>query len=1814
MIAIGEYTISEIFDGEKGEQGVSVSKVVTEWTKSTSSTTLPSNPTWSETKPSITSGEYLWYRDRTDLNNGTSTYSNAVCDVVISGVLTDVDSINNKITNKVWESDITSKINQYDGSTVSTIRDRVAKNETDITGITTRVSDVESETDDLGTRITSAESSITQNANNINLKVSKDSVISEINASPESITISADKVNIEGATIFSSGRLSQTSLNNAYDAKGSAATAKTEAINSANSATDTKLQSYSTTSQMNTAIGTAVNNAVDDIEANAIKSTVSCYYRSTSNTAPTITKTTSIGTSNNTDNAWEYVMPVPKRNTYFFTCEKYTYMDDSVAFSTVRPLDSQTYASKWVSSSDNTYVDGGRIYTHSITTSQLATDAIKSNNYSASQNANSPYSATGTFLDLSTGNFYTPNFGIDNTYGKAYLNGEIIASSGQIGSDTMNYWEIGNKTDYNANDSAAIIGHGSSYIQSGGWMISADRIDTRSYDSNRKYTYPLNDNTYWDFGLHVPNLTSNEVYDNNFIYIRNHESTIPTLEGNWNYLFRVDRNGGIEATGLKINGTTIQDMITAGVDGGAYLPTSGGTISGNLTVTGTISGLKTLSINGRTYNGTSAVDVGVIGAAYGGTGQSSLINSANALINALSTGSSTPTDNDYYVSQYVGGGTTTTTYHRRPMSALWTYIKSKINADSTLMTDKFIPKTGGEFTGAITVSDSFTADEATVGNLIVNGAGRFTNGLYGDLTGTATKAAKVVDSGNGHDTTFAYSKDDMTSTNWIAVWNDYELRAMSPANLLTTIGAQPAGNYVSKTGDTMTGNLTGNGTATLGSTANPFHQLVLGGATNATVDATSTNPRITFQEGTGTQPVHLIYSDYDSYRNPAGLKIVGGASATPAWLEVEGTVYAPTFSGSLSGNAASATKATQDSDGNVINTTYLKLSGGTITGQIKKAGSGGNWQSGRDRALIFMNSLNGYSTLASMKTNNGSWDIGAYSDSNFTDDLIFSYVKDTTYSGTNTTDAQIKFLENGHIVASGFDGTATKANSLASNISIAVGNKTVSNINAGSTASYALADIAKDISDSSAPDRGWMTKELYTTITNMAQNFDGGTITVSNVTASNGLSYNYNSSTGITSITGTYPIPTTAGTSGQVLIADSNGKGVWNNQSNLKIRRLDNKFTSRPTDANITSSADRAGSLELLLSTGAMTSHKPSKDGYILHMNWDNLNWDSQLYIPSENAHPQWRYMNNGTWGNWTTFLDSGNYNSYSPTLTGTGASGTWGINITGSAGSVSASNITEGYIATHPEKHEKVVLPFIYNDLAHLITRGYACAAMYFSTAPSNYTATTLSGGVDISSSILIDRLFDTSPYYCGSVGNNSGTKTSNDIVVFDITMPRLNYYSTYYIDFGYEGWRAKNIAFYLMNSSNDSAYTLASSTTTNAKSFYYFSYQGGGTGVDRLRVVVTDWNSATDHRIAQIGAINYSSNGARVGYMSTGVDDPIYRSITPANNSTYNLGSSSKKWNYVYADNFVGTATKATQDGSGNTITSTYLKKTGDIMTGILQMEAQLKTSFKSSVATGSYQATATTIETLCEELRYSSGVMGSVNITTAYTKDNITIPTQWYNFLWIPHRSGGVNGTASGDNCNYGSLYLSGMTNTGLYMIRYASSAIAEVKNLYNPPSATKATQDGDGNTISSSYLKLSGGTMTGAINLPYNKQSVSFRSDNASYDSGFVYGTNGNEALALVQQQDVTSFMVVHGSDPSTWTNTTWQSASPTIQTKNKSLYVNERINHGSTPSYNFKVNGTSYLGGNVRISNSNADTASCELQFNSTLDCLEFIFN
>ena len=64
----------------------------------------------------------------------------------------------------------------------------------------------------------------------------------------------------------------------------------------------------------------------------------------------------------------------------------------------------------------------------------LATNAIKSTNYnsgvSGSDVPSGRYSTTGTFINLTNGNIYTPNFAVNAVNGEAYLNGTIYANAG----------------------------------------------------------------------------------------------------------------------------------------------------------------------------------------------------------------------------------------------------------------------------------------------------------------------------------------------------------------------------------------------------------------------------------------------------------------------------------------------------------------------------------------------------------------------------------------------------------------------------------------------------------------------------------------------------------------------------------------------------------------------------------------------------------------------------------------------------------------------------------------------------------------------------------------------------------------------------------------------------------------------------------------------------------------------------------------------------------------------------------------------------------------------------------------------------------------------------------------------------------------------------------------------------------------------------------------------------------------------------------------------------------------------------------------
>lgn len=210
----------------------------------------------------------------------------------------------------------------------------------------------------------------------------------------------------------------------------------------------------------------------------------------------------------------------------------------------------------------------------------------------------------------------------------------------------------------------------------------------------------------------------------------------------------------------------------------------------------------------------------------------------STMINTLTTGSAAPTDNDYYIAQYAGGGTTAKTYHRRPHSALWTYIKGKsdsmyqpkgnyaaashthsisdiTNLKSSL--DSKLSLSGGTITGQIKRNAGgnwvVDRDHAAVFNTLGGGNG------YQPVVGqkTATGSWTVGNLGNNESLVFNYCTDANYKTG-----NNTSEPIYLPAQAGTiitsaTIGAQSvkyatsAGKLSTSRTISLTGSVTGSG-------------------------------------------------------------------------------------------------------------------------------------------------------------------------------------------------------------------------------------------------------------------------------------------------------------------------------------------------------------------------------------------------------------------------------------------------------------------------------------------------------------------------------------------------------------------------------------------------------------------------------------------------------------------------------------------------------------------------------------------------------------------------------------------------------------------------------------------------------------------------------------------------------------------------------------------------------------------------------------------------------------------------------------------
>ena len=150
-----------------------------------------------------------------------------------------------------------------------------------------------------------------------------------------------------------------------------------------------------------------------------------------------------------------------------------------------------------------------------------------------------------------------------------------------------------------------------------------------------------------------------------------------------------------------------------------------------------------------------------------------------------------------------------------------------------------------------------------------------------------------------------------------------------------------------------------------------------------------------------------------------GLVVIGSGESPSAFISGSGTASATQttyitsdntirFETNLDEGYDKRQEFTMHTNGQMTIPSHINLGG-----SLKKDGDSSSWLNGRNSAAVKMNSISGYSPAISVKTTNGSWEIGAYDDSSYTDQLIFGYVSDSDYNAGNNRQSKQYILKAG---------------------------------------------------------------------------------------------------------------------------------------------------------------------------------------------------------------------------------------------------------------------------------------------------------------------------------------------------------------------------------------------------------------------------------------------------------------------------------------------------------------------------------------------------------------------------------------------------------------------------------------------------------------------------------------------------------------------------------------------------------------------------------------------------------------------------------
>ena len=393
---------------------------------------------------------------------------------------------------------------------------------------------------------------------------------------------------------------------------------------------------------------------------------------------------------------------------------------------------------------------------------------------------------------------------------------------------------------------------------------------------------------------------------------------------------------------------------------------------------------------------------------------------------------------------------------------------------------------------------------------------------------------------------------------------------------------------------------------------------------------------------------------------------------------------------------------------------------------------------------------------------------------------------------------------------------------------------------------------------------------------------------------------------------------------------------------------------------------------------------------------------------------------------------------------------------------------------------------------------------------------------------------------------------------------------------------------------------------------------------------------------------------------------------------------------------------ATKATQDGSGNTITSTYLKKSGDTITGTLGVNSginingsdlNLKTSGTSSNDSGDiiwfygngtekmrvwsnneytsksgpnyrvYKTDGTQLYSGTLVLGDGTGASGTWDIDITGSASSATTANYLSTYAasgssslealkaifdTIPKSKGTAVRLEHGSHSMAFGWFLSGYSKAnaygGWFISDYGTPRWIGVDNgvwneqtfitntNYTSYTVTKtgsgasgtwginisgnAAKDGSGNTITSTYAKLSGATFTGAV------AGTSFTGTSFGASSYLACNT-GNSSTAggiALYSTSPTSYGIAmrgtsnggkHGYVQGDWAIYNYMSGSDSTNKYTRGwIFKNASDNVGVA---SISGAGNAAFSGSVTIGANTDNTSGCRLVMDNTLKCLNFVF-